>query len=46
MIEEFLFPWKSYVMIKHPWATPIFMLVLSLLLSIITWIRQENSKDK
>lgn len=46
MLEEFLFPWQSYVMIKHPWAMPVFMLILSLILSIITWTRQKYSKDK
>lgn len=43
-MKELLFPWESYVMIKNPWAMPVFMIVLSLLLSTITWTKNK-SKD-
>lgn len=44
MINEWLFPWESHIMLKNPFALPVFMVIFSLLLSIITWISQRNSK--
>lgn len=38
-MEKYLFPWDSRVMIDHPWAFPVFLFVLSVLLSVISWIR-------
>jgi hypothetical protein len=41
-MEKYLFPWKSNVMIHEPWIMPIYLFVLALLLSIITWIREKK----
>lgn len=46
IMKDLLFPWESHVMIKTPWAMPLFMLILSLILSIVTWVRKDNSKNK
>lgn len=37
-MEQFIFPWDSQVMIHHPLAMPIFMLILSIALSVLSWI--------
>jgi hypothetical protein len=44
MIKDLLFPWQSHIMLENPMALPVFMVILSFLLSIITWISQRNSK--
>jgi hypothetical protein len=42
MIYTLLLPWKSDVILEHPWNMPIFVLSLALLLSIITWVRKKK----
>ncbi|MGM0878956.1 MAG: hypothetical protein ACQEWV_30960 [Bacillota bacterium] len=32
-------PWKAATMLEYPWLFPAFLFILSLLLSIITWVR-------
>jgi len=46
MLKEWLFPWESQIMIDHPLAMPVFMGMLSLLLSILSWIRESKCKNK
>lgn len=41
-VDKFLFPWESHVMKKYPLAMSVFLLVLSIMLSIITWVRQKK----
>lgn len=41
-MEKYLFPWESHVMIHYPWAMPLFLLALGILLSIISWIKRGN----
>jgi len=45
-MKDWLFPWESHIMLTNPLAMPVFMILLSFLLSIITWTRQHKSKDK
>lgn len=40
-MEQFLFSWKSHIMIELPWMLPLFMIVLSVMLSAITWTRKR-----
>lgn len=44
MINIWLLPWVSEHMIKKPIAMPVFMVLLSVFLSVITWIRQRDRK--
>lgn len=46
MPSEWFFPWESDVMIEHPMAMPIFMGMVSFILSIISWIREGKVKNK
>ncbi|MFE8697144.1 hypothetical protein ACFYKT_12440 [Cytobacillus sp. FJAT-53684] len=46
IIKEWLFPWESNIMIEHPLAMPVFMVIASFLLSIITWMRQRGSRNR
>lgn len=41
-MEKFLFPWESHVMRDYPLAMPIFLLILGIILSTITWFRQRK----
>ncbi len=40
MISDWMFPWESPIMVKHPLAMPIFMVILALVMSLITWKRK------
>ena len=46
MLQEWLFPWESQVMIEHPFAMPLFMGMISILLSILSWIRTSQIGKK
>jgi hypothetical protein len=50
MMIKFLFPWQNRAMIEYPWALPLFILSLSVILSLITIIREKkvnpNKKNK
>lgn len=46
MIKEWLFPWESHIMISHPLAMPVFMIIASIPLSIVTWVREHRNKSK
>lgn len=35
------FPWHSDMMLKHPWFMQIFLVVLALMFSIITWVKKK-----
>ncbi|WP_261798741.1 hypothetical protein [Bacillus tuaregi] len=41
-MENWLFPWESHVMLSNPIAMPVFMLMVSIVLSIFSWIRQRK----
>lgn len=43
-MEQFLWPWQSKVIIQYPWALYVFLSFLSIILSIITWMRKKSSK--
>lgn len=45
MAEWFAF-WKSDVMMKYPWAQPVFFAVLALGLSLFTWLRKPRTQNK
>ncbi|MDF2504309.1 hypothetical protein [Clostridium sp.] len=45
-MKEFLFPWQAHVLEKHPFALIIFIFVISIILSIFTWIREKNQHRK
>lgn len=38
-MEKYIFPWDSQVMISYPLAMPIFMIIMSIILSVIGWIK-------
>ncbi|WP_281364505.1 hypothetical protein [Paenibacillus agri] len=40
-MSEYLWPWQSHVFILHPWAISIMFIVLSLLLSMISWFKKK-----
>jgi len=46
MMKDWLFPWESHIMMTNPLAMPVFMVMLSLLLSIITWTKQRKTNNK
>lgn len=41
-MEKYIFPWKSHVMLEEPWIMPLFLIVLGILLSVITWIKAKK----
>lgn len=41
-MDEFLYPWQSHIMKAYPWVMPLFLLILALVLSIVTWIKQKK----
>ncbi len=41
-MEKYIFPWDSQVMINYPWVMPVFMLIMGIVLSIISWINDLN----
>lgn len=41
-MEKYLFPWKSDFMLSDPWIMPIYLLVLGVLFSTITWHRGKK----
>ncbi|MHC1685143.1 MAG: hypothetical protein AB6733_19780 [Clostridiaceae bacterium] len=43
---NFIFAWKSYVMMQQPWMMPLFLFTLGLLLSTITWYRDYKLNHK
>ncbi|WP_275297858.1 hypothetical protein [Clostridium sp. YIM B02551] len=40
---DFLFSWKSYVMLDKPWLLPLLLLVLSISLSTFTIMREKRN---
>ena len=42
-MEKYLFPWKSSVMLRDPWIFPTFFIILSIILSLICWIKKRIS---
>jgi hypothetical protein len=38
-MEKYIFPWDSQVMTNYPLAMPIFMIIMSIILSVIGWIK-------
>ncbi|GFP74615.1 hypothetical protein [Clostridium fungisolvens] len=46
-MKDFIFAWKSKVMITKPWLMPILLFTLGVLLSFITHIREKHvTKDE
>ncbi|GKU26559.1 hypothetical protein [Clostridium folliculivorans] len=43
-MKDFIFAWKSKIMITKPWLMPILLFTLGVLLSFITYIREKQSK--
>ena len=41
-MQRLLLPWQDSTMLQYPWVLPIFIFFLSIILSIITWIRNKN----
>jgi len=41
-MDKFLYPWQSHVMQEYPWAMPLFLLTVSLMLSVVTWIKKKK----
>jgi hypothetical protein len=41
-MNEYLWPWQSHVIIKHPWEMSLTFIVLALLLSIISWFKKKK----
>lgn len=37
-MSKYLFPWKSEYMLDYPEIMPIFILILGILLSVLSWI--------
>lgn len=45
-MEKFLWPWESEVIIEYPWALYVFVFFLSILFSMITWVRMKKKQKK
>jgi len=41
-MKEFLFPWQIHVLKKYPLALIVFIIVVSIVLAIITWIKEKS----
>ncbi|GFZ32192.1 hypothetical protein CSC2_27180 [Clostridium zeae] len=41
-MKDFIFAWKSKIMITKPWLMPILLFTLGVLLSFITYIREKH----
>ncbi|WP_255351803.1 hypothetical protein [Propionispora sp. 2/2-37] len=41
-MDKYLFPWQSHIMKEYPWEMPLFMVVLAIMLSVVTWMRQKK----
>lgn len=41
-MKDFIFAWKSKIMMTKPWLMPIFLFTLGVLLSFITYIREKH----
>ncbi|MFF2089567.1 hypothetical protein [Paenibacillus sp. NPDC058174] len=44
-MRDYIWPWQSNVMLKHPWALPILFLILSVILSFVTWSRSKHASQ-
>ncbi|SMQ64300.1 hypothetical protein SAMN05444673_0986 [Bacillus sp. OV166] len=45
-MEKLLWPWQSKVINDYPWVFYIFLISLSIILSIITWVRNYTPITK
>lgn len=41
-MAKFLFPWEYHVLSNYPYALLVFIIIVSIILSIVTWIRDKD----
>ncbi len=43
---DYILPWQSSVMLKHPWVLSAFFLIIAILLSFLTWFRRTRHEQE